>query len=345
MKVLMFSPAFYPSIGGLEAVVAMIAEGLSNLDCKVKVVTTTFGSGDDSAFPYKVIRSPSVSELLALTRWCDVFFHHNVSLKGIWPLLFVRRPWVVAHHGWYTRTDGALGWQDSLKRFVTRFATNIAVSQAVAAHLPVDCTVIPNPFRDDLFRLVPDVARDRELVFLGRFVSDKGCDLLLEALAILAAQGMRPALTVIGSGPEEANLIKQSHDLGITDQIVFAGKKSGEELVNLLNQHAIMIIPSKVQEGFGIVALEGIACGCHVIASSGGGLPEAIGDCGVTFPNGDPQVLASRIADALQHPEKLERYRMNAAIHLARHNRAVVSRAYYDLLSQVMSVRSQGAGA
>ena len=345
MKVLIFSPAFYPNVGGLEAVVAMIAEGLSILDCKVKVVTTTFGSGDDSAFTYEVIRSPSVSELLALVRWCDVFFHHNVSLKGLWPLLFVHRPWVVAHHGWYTRTDGTLGWQDRLKRFAARFAINIAVSQAVADHLPVVCTVIPNPYWDDLFRLLPDIKRDRELVFLGRLVSDKGCDLLLEALALLAAQGLRPALTIIGNGPEEERLIAQARSLEIADQIVFAGKKTGEELVKLLNQHTIMIIPSRWNEPFGIVALEGIACGCHVIASSGGGLPEAIGACGVTFPNGDPQTLASRIAEALQHPEKLERCHMNAAIHLARHNRAVVSHAYYDVLSKVVSARSQGAGA
>lgn len=346
MNILMYSPAFYPSVGGLEAVVAMLAEEMTRLGCNVKVATTTPTYDAKSSFPFDVIRSPSMTELLSLTRWSDVFFHHNVSLKGIWPLFLVRRPWVVAHHGWYTRSNGTLGWQDRLKRYAVRFATkNIAVSHAVAEHLPVSCAVIPNPYNEDLFRELPDADRCGDLVFLGRLVSDKGCDLLLDALALLRSDGLKPRLTIIGSGPEESHLSAQAKDAGLIDQLCFAGKRTGEELFVLLNQHKIMVVPSRWDEPFGIVALEGIACGCVVIASNGGGLPEAVGPCGALFPNGDARALADSIERMLSHPGDLAVYRSGAAVHLAGHQRSAVARTYHETIRQVLSLRGGEAGA
>ena len=346
MNILMYSPAFYPSVGGLEAVVGILAEGLTRLGCRVKVVTTTPTDDGKTSFSYEVIRSPSMLELLSLTRWSNVFFHHNVSLKGIWPLFLVRRPWVVVHHGWYSRSDGRVGWQDCLKRIAVRLAaTNIAVSHAVAEHLPVPCTVIPNPYKEDLFRELPDVGRSGDLVFLGRLVSDKGCALLLEALSLLKSEGLRPQLTIIGSGPEETHLITQARDTGLSDQLFFAGKKGGEELVSMLNQHKVMVIPSRCKEGFGIVALEGIACGCVVIASNGGGLPEAVGPCGTLFPNGDARALADRIAHILSHPSEMAAYRTGAAAHLARHRRSVVVHEYQETIRKLLLTRDGEAGA
>lgn len=336
MKILIYSPAFYPGVGGLENVVFMIASGLAELGCQVKVITTTASNGKAEDFPFEIIRNPSAMAFHSLMKWSDIFFHHNVSLKGIWPLFFVRRPWVIAHHGWYTRGNGALGWQDRLKRCVVRFARHIAVSNAVASRLPVQCAVIPNPYRDDLFRVLPDSKRDHELVFVGRLVSDKGCDLLLDALALLRSDGLKPRLTVVGAGPEESRLHAQAQKLGITDQIKFAGKKEGEELVRILNEHAIMVVPSRWNEPFGIVALEGIASGCVVIGSKGGGLPEAIGPCGLIFPNGDVKALAARIKDLLNNPGSLAELKAGAAEHLAKHNRTLVTGSYFSVLEKTL---------
>ena len=62
----------------------------------------------------RIVRRPSLLELLRWTRWCDVFHQANVSLRGLWPLLLVRRPWVVSHHSWYCRSDGRITWKDRL---------------------------------------------------------------------------------------------------------------------------------------------------------------------------------------------------------------------------------------
>lgn len=333
MKVLFSSPAFLPHVGGLEIVVASLAGELARRGCEVVVVTTTPAGDAPEDLPFRVVRRPGPVELLRWVHWCDVFFQANVSLRGLWPLLLVRRPWAVSHHSWYCRTGGRVAWQDRLKRFLLRYAAaSISVSRAMAADLATPTVVIANPYRDSLFRLLPGVERSRDLVFVGRLVSDKGVDVLIDALAHLAEQGLAPRLTVVGDGPEGPALRERAARLGLADRIDFAGTRMDGELVRLLNEHRILVVPSRYHEPFGIVALEGIACGCVVVGSQGGGLPEAFGPCGRTFPNGDARALAGVLADLLRHPERHGDHLRHAAEHLAAHAASVVAERYHEVL-------------
>src|SRR5438093_5578105 len=131
----------------------------------------------------------------------------NISLKALWPWFIVRRPFVAVNHAYYySDRTGYRDWRERLKLCVMAWATNIAVSEAVARRLPEQCFIIPNPFDISLFRSDDEAARNRDLVFLGRLVSDKGCDLLIRALGQLAERGLHPTLTVIGEGPERSTL-------------------------------------------------------------------------------------------------------------------------------------------
>ncbi len=350
MKVLLYSPAFLPSLGGLEVCQAQLAEWLTRLGQQVTVVTltpaapatpATAADPGEPAVPYRVLRRPGAAALLGAVRSCDVFFQANVSLRGLWPLLLVRRPWAVSHHSWYRRADGRRAWQDRLKRRLLRFAVlSVSVSRAMAADLDTPSVVIENAYRDELFRCQPDAGtpRDRELVFLGRLVSDKGADLLVEALARLAAAGLRPRLTVVGDGPEAVPLKAQAARLGVAAQIDFAGARTGAQLVRLLNRHQILVVPSRYQEPFGIAALEGIACGCVVVGSAGGGLPEAIGPCGRLFPNGDVAQLAAVLQELLRQPAALQALRAGAAAHLEAHRGETVARRYLAALAAAVPV-------
>jgi len=345
VKILHSSPAFLPHVGGLELNVANIAEHLQRAGHEVTVVTWTPGTEPDR-FPFRVVRRPSPGELLQWTRWCDIFFQANVSLRGLWPLLLVRRPWAVSHHSWYCRTDGRIAWQDRLKRYLLRYAAaSIAVSQAVANDLAVPSVVIPNPYRDRLFRILPGVERSGELLFVGRLVSDKGVDILLNALGMLAGEGLEPRLTVIGDGPEAPRLRQQARLLGLTDRVDFQGVLTGEALVEALNRHRILVAPSRYNEPFGIVALEGIACGCVVVGSGGGGLAEAIGPCGRTFRNGDAADLARVLADVLRHPANDGEYLRHAREHLALHGAERVAAAYSRVLTEAARKGERRAAA
>jgi len=318
-------------VGGIETISEMLGQEFICQGHKVKLITQTAAT-DQKSFPFEVICQPHPQQLLGLLRWCDVYFHNNISLKTVWPLLVIRRPWVVAHRTWISRLDGTLGWQDYLKRSLLPFATNISISRAVADHLPVSSTVIGNPYRDHLFYEMPELPRDRELVFVGRLVSDKGVGLLIEALKQLKEKGLTPKLTVIGTGCELKKLEQQAQGLNVEAQVSFVGTKTGLELVQLLNQHQIMVVPSLWAEPFGIVALEGIACGCVVVGSEGGGLKDAIGPCGITFPNGDVQALTQGLFELLSNLDKLVDYRAKAKEHLPKHTSAEVAKAYLRVI-------------
>lgn len=336
MRILFSSYAFYPSVGGLESVSWILAHQFAALGHELQVITQTLAdpksSYADGDFPFTILRQPDRHQLLESLRWCEVAFHNNISLSLAWPLIWIRRPWVIAHHTWITSTEGQFRWQDQLKLALLRFADNISISQAIAAHLSVPSTVIPNPYREELFRTLPEVNREQDLVFLGRLVSDKGADILLDALGKLRQQDLTPNLTVIGTGPEESRLRQQAGQLELSDQISFLGRRTGEELVQILNQHRIMVVPSRWPEPFGVVALEGIACGCVIVGSNRGGLPDAMGPCGLTFANGESEALAQILRNLLLAPEQLIRLQSEADRHLAQHQQERIARQYLEVI-------------
>ncbi len=224
-----------------------------------------------------------------------------------------------------------------MKRLLLRFAHSISISRAVAASLPVKSRVIPNPYDAALFQVSDFVTRSEDMVALGRLVSDKGFDLLVEALGLLAQEGCRPKLTIIGEGPEKHALIQLAKELRVDGQITFLGAMTGAELAQELNRYRIAVIPSRWKEPFGIVALEEIACGCVAVGSQGGGLSDAIGPCGTTFPNLDTKALAQALSRLLKTPGLLPQYRQPAEEHLRKHQPSTVAIQYLDLFRQLKS--------
>lgn len=338
MKILLATHTFFPDVGGLETVARVLGEQFVAAGHEVILITrsTTRDEAADAQFPFPVLRRPPIFKMFSLLRWCDVYFQNNISLRTLWPLLVVHRPWVVSHQTWLTRVDGRTGWQDRLKKFLIRFGAPIAISRAVAVPLGVPVTIIGNPYQDQLFRKLPGVWRERDIVFLARLVSDKGGDLTLEALALLKKNGLTPSLTVIGDGPERGNLEKMAADLGLTEQVTFAGMRTGEDLVRLLNEHRIMVVPSRLAEPFGVVALEGIACGCALVGSESGGLADAIGPCGLTFPNNDAAALADRLFQLLMDKMLCAELRSHCEAHLANHTGVRIAQAYLEVFKRAL---------
>jgi glycosyltransferase involved in cell wall biosynthesis len=159
----------------------------------------------------------------------------------------------------------------------------------------------------------------------------------MHALHRLAKADLRPSLTVVGTGPAETDMKSVAQELRLSEQVQFLGMKRGDELATILNKHKILVVPSRWSEPFGIVALEGLACGCVVVGSSGGGLPEAIGDCGATFPNGNDKQLAKVLADLLRDESFLVSYLKNTETHLAQHSRQHVVDQFAATLEQLVN--------
>ena len=331
MKILLGSHHFAPSIGGIETASELLAREFVKLGHEVHVITQT-ADGDD--FPFRVIRRPGARELLRQVSWCDVFLQNNISLRTFWPLLFVRRRLFVVHQTWIRNPRGEIGWHERLKHFVLRFARSIAISKAVADELPTPVLVVPNPYDDEIFRRFEGTDRARDLVYVGRLVCDKGVDLLIEALSILRESGTETRLTVVGDGPDRSRLEKQVAELALQSSVEFVGSVNSLQLAEILNHHRILVVPSRWPEPFGIVALEGIGCGCAVVGSDQGGLPEAIGQCGVTFPNNDVRLLANALSQLIHNAAQRDLLRSNASSHLARFTKRRVAEAYLEFIEK-----------
>jgi len=258
-----------------------------------------------------------------------VILHMNLSLRGAWVLPFVRVRWVVAHGAQYRREGGRRFLRDHFKVWLGRRALNIACSHAILADLPPNATVIEHGYDDRVFE-DRGAARDRDVLFVGRLVEGKGADLLIDALRLLNLRGLRYTCSVVGDGPERETLERASVASGLAAQVAFLGALSGSELRDVMNRHRVLVVPSRV-EAFGIVAVEGLACGCAVLVSDVGGLTEAVGRCGLSFRSDDAGALAEALAIAHRRgpAPPLER-----SEHLARFSRRAVATRYIRAIQQ-----------
>lgn len=295
MRILIFSNVFYPSIGGIENQTLLLVKEFLQRGHVVKVITEQ--KQKDFLPGIQVFHKPGFLTSLNLYFWCQVFYMPNVSLKGIWLLFFnPYKKWIISHNDFHLIDE--MNLLNSIKRFFTKFASvNIVVSASISKRMSVRTTVVHNCYDDALFKIYSNVKRIYDFVFLGRLVSQKGCDLLIRACRDLQTDF---TLNIIGDGDEKNKLQELVNSYNLDNCIKFLGFLQGEHLARMLNRHKIMVIPSLSAEGFGIVALEGMACGCNVVASNAGGLPEAVNKFGEIFEMGNQEQLTEHLKKALK---------------------------------------------
>ncbi|MFN6947142.1 MAG: glycosyltransferase family 4 protein [Cytophagaceae bacterium] len=341
MKILFISHQFYPHVGGIEVNSEVLAHEFVKNKHDVKLITWTEDvSGKE--FPFTVIRNPSLIKLVKAHIWADIIFENNPSLRLSWPSLLIRKPIVVAVRTWIRRSSGILGRQDKFKLWWLKRACGvIAISKSVQKQTFQKAIVIGNPYRNKLFKNLQGIRKEINFVFLGRLVSDKGADLAIKAMSILLAdpqiQLSKPTLTIIGDGPDFEKLNQLVVNLKLEEYIKFTGNLSGDSLVNTLNKHKFLLVPSVWEEPFGNVALEGMACGCLPIVSDGGGLPDAVGKAGVVFKRGDLKDLVEKTKEILGNSELEKKYRMASDEHLANHSPDVVALKYLNVIENSLA--------
>ncbi|MEN0045657.1 MAG: glycosyltransferase family 4 protein [Bacteroidota bacterium] len=338
-KILLITHQFYPYVGGIEVNSEILAYEFEKLGCEVSILTWTKEKGNKK-HPYRIIRMPSIKQLLREHRNADIVFENNPTLRLSWPQFFLKKPHVVAVRTWIKRVDGSISWQDKLKRkWLKRASKTIAISQAIKADSNPEAEVIGNPYRNELFFRRKEIAKTNNFVYLGRLVSDKGVDLAIEALAALNNQVPEQIsfnLTIIGDGEERIKLEKRVNELGLKKQVRFTGILKGELLARELNQHQYLIAPSRWDEPFGNVALEGMACGCIPIVSSGGGLPDAVGEAGLVFDSGDIDSLVHCMKTLVEDEKMKQQLLRNTSSHLTQHLASNVAKRYYNVLLEAI---------
>lgn len=127
----------------------------------------------------------------------------------------------------------------------------------------------------------------------------KGIDYLIEAAAVLGERGRHLHLAIAGSGPCLAELTSLADRLGVGASFLGFVQDTG----SLLASADLFAMPS-ISEGLGVAALEAMAAGCPVVASSVGGLRESIidGETGILVSAGDAHSLADGIERIAENP-------------------------------------------
>ncbi len=329
MKILISTPVFKPMVGGMEVLANNFAVHFTNRGHEVTLVTPIPYEGEDDAI-YRIVRRPSPLQFYRLVRNTDIVFSNGASLYAAPYGLLTGKPFVMRHTGYQVACIDGAGWfkgQDAplrpwssfmhhlkhntltgalrgglkvaaLRSFAKYSVTkNVAISDWMKRRHPLPHQVrIHNPF--PIVKFVGAINTTGEYAydffFLGRLVTEKGVDLLVQAFARIQEQmNNKYRLCIIGDGPERTRLEKMVSDAEQTEYVTFRGLLTNGPLIEALKDCKIAVLPSTWEEPFGGAASEILAAEKNIIVARDGALSEIVSDAGLAFPNRDSEALAA----------------------------------------------------
>ena len=237
--------------------------------------------------------------------------HHPITVDRQLALSHVTNPWQ-----WFT-TQRWFGFLRMQLRVVRQLPAVVTVSQSSRSDIvdqmgvtPERITVVPVGVDHTVFRPVPGTrpVPGRIMVTSSSDVPMKGLVPLLEAVAKLRAE-REVELVVIGRPRPGGRVDRAIQRLSLSDTVRCVSGISDAELARLYGEAEVAVVPS-LYEGFSLPAIEAMACGVPVLATTGGALPEVVGRDGETallVPPDDPGALAQGIGRLLDDPDLRDR--------------------------------------
>jgi glycosyltransferase involved in cell wall biosynthesis len=159
--------------------------------------------------------------------------------------------------------------------------------------------LVPNAVDTELFK--PCNERESNLVvWVGRFVHEKGVEYLIEAARIVADTVKDVRFLLIGYGPLKGEIIKLVHERGLEKIVRIVGPLSRNEIAEVLGRATVFAFPS-LKEGLPLAVLEAMACGVPVVGSDVSGVNDLVEDCvtGLLVPPLDSMPLAKSVLSLL----------------------------------------------
>lgn len=225
----------------------------------------------------------------------------------------------------YEKCDAVISVSESLK-------------QRLFQYFHVDSTVVYNMVGSEFSKSYTKGCRDGKIRFVstGSLLYGKGYDLLIAAFQRLKLPSENWSLTIIGDGQERFNLRKQIDLAGLSDNIYLVGKKDKQEIVEILSQSDVFVLPSR-SETFGVVYIEAMMMGLPVIATACGG-PEVFvrPSDGLLIPVEDIESLSNSILEMYLHYDRYDREKI-ARDCRARFSPEVIARQLTEVFKTVLN--------
>jgi UDP-glucose:(glucosyl)LPS alpha-1,2-glucosyltransferase len=267
--------------------------------------TTIIGRPRPATFPnipYLQAANPwQTIKIIARHRPAAIEVHQQPRLATALALLFPRsRVLLVIHNDPACMRGLRHAWERRLA--TTALHRIIFVSHDLrrrfAADAPAKIAVLPNPLT--LAELPPAGTPGPVILFAGRMTIDKAPDIFIAACAAALPNLPGWSAQMIGGdrfGPDspETPYVATIRAAAAAAGIGFAGPRPHTDVLAAMARAAIVVVPSRWAEPFGLTALEAIASGAALIASNTGGLPEVGGDAALYVPPGDVAALAAAI--------------------------------------------------
>lgn len=324
MRILLLGPTPQLGRGGIETQLEQLIPALQQRGHRCEAVDT-FHQPWSASLVRLLMRS--------LSR-CDVVCMMGLHLKAYPLCLVMGRPVLVSHH----IAPGGARWRQLLHRWIIQRlpSTYNSAFLASCSHRGRSKPVVVHPcYAASSFPPLgalspPWEQRPVAVGFVGRLIPEKGAALVLQACAALNRAEL--SLQVIGAGPclPQLEAMASAHHLGVR----FSGPLDAAGVAQALQQLKVLVIPSLCPETFGVVMLEGLAAGCHVVAAAIGGLPEAGAEFATFVPPGDVAALTAALAALLDGPPPQQLQARER--HLQRFTPPVVAQMLEAQLQQVL---------
>lgn len=319
MKIVLLTALYSAKGGGVASVSRLLVRGLRGRNHDVMVLTSEDCPGEVGR---NLISRPSFIVLIRQILASDAVIMQGCVISLGWPLLLIKRKALMVRHMLQSK-------QSFIRRFFSRRVKLATVSEFMATRELSECFILPNPYDDRVFFNKRSSVRTKDLLFVSRLVAGKGVMELLNVFERLM-KIRNYSLTIIGEGDqlEQCELFVRRHNL--SGNVSLLGHQEPAQIAEQMRRHRILVMPSLLEEAFGLVVIEGLACGCSVVASNRGGIPEALGGFGVLYDADDAGVLYTELKKQLAHCTPYPMKKIGG--HLESHKPSAVAAEYEKLL-------------
>lgn len=365
MKILFWTELFLPHIGGIEVFGAQLIKALFKLGNKVDVVASHSGAHLPDVTETQGIRihrfhfqkalfQRNIKEIKQITEKIvrlkknfepdlihintiqpSLFFFYHTRTRYLSPSLITLHQPLVNSTGKNSLVYHTLSSAD----WITAVSNNLLSKvRCYAPDIEFKSSVIHNSLECPQREPSPVSFKNPAILCIGRLIKDKGFDLAIEALKKVNKHSPGVKLVISGDGPERKNLEKKAFQMGLLDAVHFTGWIDPNKVPDVMNKASIVVVPSRWEEPFGLVALQAAQMQRPVVASKTGGLPEIVTDkkTGLLFERENVNDLAEKILFLIRNPKKSAEMGKKAKKRAESHfNMEVISKKYDSLYKRL----------